>query len=79
MNQSILSTLITVTAFGTFLFSAPRLNSQEPAPVVKSPTELLNALKTSNADLIQKQQKTLEKLEVIKKEAEQLRIMAKRS
>jgi len=80
MNRSTLSTLVAVTACGAFFASEARLNSQGmAAPVAKSPQELLAVLKASNNELLQKQQKTLEKLDELKKEADQLRIMSKRS
>ena len=75
MNRS---SLIAVTAFAAFFLSGARLNSQAPLPGLKSPQELLIALKASNADLLQRQQKTLQKLDELKLQAEQLRIMSKR-
>jgi len=79
MNRSSFSLLVAVTAFTTLLASELRLNSQEPAVRVPgSPLELLAALKASNAELLQKQQKTLERLDEIKLQADQLRIMSKR-
>ena len=69
--------LIAVTALAAFFASEARLNSQESAP--KSPTEQLLALKASNAELLKKQQQTLQKLDDLKQQAEQLRIWAKRS
>jgi len=77
MNR--LSQLVAVTALAAFFASEARLNSQEAAPVRKSPQELLAALKASNAELLQKQQKTLQKLDELKAQAEQLRVMAKRT
>lgn len=41
--------------------------------------QLLNTLKASNAVLIEKQQKTLEQLEQLQREATALKIYAKRS
>lgn len=80
MNRSSLSTLIALTACCAFFASEARVSSQGPAtPGAKSPQELLAALKASNNELLQKQQKTLEKLDELKKEADQLRIMTKRS
>ncbi|MEI7958647.1 MAG: hypothetical protein WCI40_06030 [Verrucomicrobiota bacterium] len=73
------SLLLTMTALAAFFVSGARLNSQETAPVRKSPQEVLALLKASNAELLQKQQKTLEKLDDLKLQAEQLRILAKRS
>lgn len=68
-----------VTALAAFFASEARLNSQEITIVRKSPQEVLAALKASNAELLQKQQKTLQKLDELKLQAEQLRIMSKRS
>ena len=75
MNR--IPSLIAVTAFAAFFASEARLNSQEIA--AKSPQEQLAALKASNAELLKKQQQTLQKLDALKQQAEQLRIWAKRS
>jgi len=75
MNR--LSPLIAVTALAAFFASETRLNSQESA--LQSPKEQLLALKASNAELLKKQQQTLQKLEELKLQAAQLRIWAKRS
>ena len=79
MNRSSLSTLLALTALAAFFASPARLNSQESAAAAKSPQQLLAALKASNAELLQKQQQTLKKLDEIKQQAEQLRIWSKRS
>ena len=79
MNRSSLSTLLTVTALVAFFASPARLNSQESAALALSPQQLLAALKASNAELLKKQQQTLQKLDEIKQQAEQLRIWSKRS
>ena len=75
MNR--LSPLIAVTALAALFASEARLNSQESA--AKSPREQLLALKISNAELLKKQRQTLQKLDELKLQAEQLRIWAKRS
>ena len=75
MNR--LSPLIAVTVVAAFFASGARLNSQENA--AKAPKELLLALKASNAELLKKQQQTLQKLDELKLQAAQLRIWAKRS
>lgn len=54
------------------------LHSQAPA-AAKSPLETLRAMKLKNQELIEKQTATLQKLEAIEKDAEQLKIFAKRS
>ena len=79
MNQPSLSLLVVVTAAALFLGAAPRLNSEEVVVVLKTPQEQLIALKAANAELLQRQQKTLQKLDGLKQLADQLRIMAKRS
>ncbi|MCX6968287.1 MAG: hypothetical protein NTZ46_11045 [Verrucomicrobia bacterium] len=73
------SQLLAVAALATFFASQARLNSQENRAAAKTPTELLAALRASNAELLLKQQKTLQKLEEMKLQADQLRILAKRS
>ena len=54
------------------------LHSQAPA-AAKSPLEILQAMKVKNQELLQKQTQTLIQLEVLEKEAEQIKILAKRS
>ena len=54
------------------------LHSQAPA-VVKSPLQILQAMKAKNQALIEKQAQTLILLEAMEKEAEQMKIFAKRS
>ena len=76
MNRSVLSIGLAITL--AFFASGARLNSQESA-VGSSPRQLLAALKASNTELLQKQEKTLQKLDELKKQAEQLRILSKRS
>ncbi|MEI8235303.1 MAG: hypothetical protein WCH57_11560 [Verrucomicrobiota bacterium] len=74
-----LSLLVVVTALGGFIGGTVRLNSQEAAALPKTPEQRLAVLKTANAELLQRQQKTLQKLDEIKQQADQLRIMTKRS
>ena len=76
MNRTSLSTLLAMTACAAFFASQARLNSQESA--AQAPRQALSALRDSNAELLKKQQQTLQKLEALKKEAEQLRIFSKR-
>jgi len=76
MSRSIPSLGLAITL--ALLASGARLNSQESAAGA-SPRQLLAALKASNAELLQKQEKTLQKLDELKKQAEQLRILTKRS
>jgi hypothetical protein len=79
MNRSTLSLLVAVTACGLFFGGGPRLNSQEAAALPKTPGQQLAALKASNAELLLRQQKTLQKLDEIKQQADQLRIMSSRN
>ena len=71
--------LVAVTALAVLLGSPAQLNSQERAVMRESPLAMLASLKASNAELLKKQQQTLQKLEELKLQAEQLRILAKRS
>ena len=77
MNR--LTLLLAVTALAALLASEARLNSQENAAAAQSPKELLLSLRASNAELLKKQQQTLQKLDELKQQAEQLRIWSKRS
>ena len=70
--------LTVVTALGFFFLAGAPLNSQEAAALPKTPEQQLAAMKTANAELLQRQQKTLEKLDEIKQQADQLRIMSRR-
>jgi len=79
MNRSSLSFLVAVTACGVFFGGGLRLNSQEAAKLPKTPGQQLVLLKASNADLLQRQQKTLQRLDEIKQLADQLRLMASRT
>jgi len=79
MNRSSLSLLVAVTACGVFIGGGLRLNSQEAATLAKTPGQQLVLLKAANADLLQRQQKTLQKLDEIKQQADQLRIMSSRN
>ncbi|MEI6350881.1 MAG: hypothetical protein WCP06_07220 [Verrucomicrobiota bacterium] len=63
-----------------------RLHSEWPGQAAqpvqiapKSPLEALTAAKAANAALLVKQQRTLERLDAMQKEADQLRIWVKRS
>lgn len=58
------------------LVLAVNLHSQAPLP--KPPVEQLKALKAKNAELIEKQQAALLKLDEIDKQADQIRILGKR-
>ena len=46
---------------------------------IKQAVQALQAIKTANEQLIEKQQKALEKLDALQKEADQVRILGKRN
>ena len=79
MKRSSLSLLFAVTSVAVFFGSMPKLGSQEAAVRPKTPTQQLSELKAANAALLQRQEKTLQKLDEIKQQADQLRILTKRS
>lgn len=54
------------------------LHSQAPA-VPRTTLQVLQAMKAKNQELIEKQKATLIQLETLEKEAEQMKIFAKRS
>jgi hypothetical protein len=66
-----------ICAIGALLALAVNLHSQGIAP--KSPLDKLKDIKAKNAEQIDKQTATLQKLDEIDKAAEQLRFFAKRS
>ena len=76
--KTLLSTALPLAAFFAL---ALNLHSQEaPTPILpKSPAAILQAMKVKNQELIEKQVQTLQKLDVIEKEAEQIKILAKRT
>ncbi len=69
-------TLIVAAAILLAGFSA--LRSQEDV-TAKNPVQMLKAIKASNADLIDKQKKTLDTLTDMVKQADDVRILAKRT
>jgi|LakMenE18May11ns_1017448.scaffolds.fasta_scaffold8259365_1 hypothetical protein len=74
-----MKTLLSLTlSLAALLALGINLHSQAPA-AAKSPLETLRAMKLKNQELIEKQTATLQKLEAIEKDAEQLKIFAKRS
>ena len=74
-----MKTLLSLTlSLAALLALGINLHSQVPA-AAKSPLETLRAMKLKNQELIEKQTATLQKLEAIEKDAEQLKIFAKRS
>ena len=64
-------------AIGALLALAVNLHSQGIAP--KSPLDKLKDIKAKNAELLEKQTATLQKLDEIDKAAEQLRFFVKRT
>ena len=64
-------------AAAALLALAVSLHSQGVAP--KTPVERLREVKAKNAELIEKQTATLQKLDEMDKAADQLRIFSKRS
>jgi len=61
----------------SLLVLAVNLHSQAPLP--KSPADQLKALKAKNDQLIEQQKQTLLKLDEMEKQADQIRLLAKRS
>lgn len=75
--KTFLSLTLSVAAL---LALAANLHSQAPAPAAPpSPLQTLQAMKAKNQELIEKQTQTLQKLDEIEKEAEQLKIFGKRT
>ena len=66
-----------LAVFAALLALAMNLHSQ--APVAKSPADQLKVLKVKNAELIEQQKQTLLKLEEMEKQADQIRLLGKRS
>ena len=79
------STLVILVAAMIFLSQASHLISQSPQPQPQQPDksaiylEALQGMKTSNQQVIEKQLKTLSQLDELQKEADQIRILARRS
>ena len=74
-----MKTLLSLTlSVAAFLALAANLHAQAPA-APQSPAQMLQAMKAKNQDIIEKQAQTLQKLDELAKEAEQLKIFAKRS
>lgn len=73
--KTLLSLALSVAAL---LALGSTLHSQAPAPA-KSPLQVLQAMKVKNQELIQKQAQTLIQLDAMQKEADQIKILGKRS
>lgn len=67
-----------VLSAATLLALGSTLHSQAPV-AAKSPQQILQAVKLKNQELLEKQAVTLQKLDELEKDAEQLKIFAKRS
>jgi hypothetical protein len=65
-------------AVAGLLALASQLYSQAPG-TPKTPLEQLQVIKLKNKELIDRQSATLEKLDVLQKEAEQVKFLAKRT
>ena len=75
-----MKTLLSLTlSVAALLALGLNLHSQAPVPAAKSPLQTLQAMKLKNQELIEKQTATLQKLDAIEKDAEQLKIFGKRS
>lgn len=74
-----MKTVLSLTlALAAFLALALNLHSQAPV-VAKTPAEILLTMKVKNQELIQKQIQTLQKLDELEKEADQIKALAKRT
>lgn len=79
MNRPVFP-LVVAALVGAAWLTPARLHSQEQPPAApKTALARLVALKAANAELLQKQEKSLEKLDELQKQADQLRIWTKRS
>jgi hypothetical protein len=67
---------ITALAVGALFFGATASRSEAPQP--KTGIEYLQSFKKTNAELLEKQQKTIEALEKMELDAKQLKIFGKR-
>ena len=74
--KTLLPLALSVAALLAF---ATNLHSQAPAAAPQTPLQILQAMKAKNEDLIGKQTATLQKLDELEKEAEQLKIFGKRT
>jgi hypothetical protein len=70
---------LTVSLFAVAALFMCSMNLHSQAPLPKSPTEQIKALKLKNAQVIEQQKQTLLKLEEMEKAADQIRLLAKRS
>ena len=70
------SKALIVISLAIFFMGAGTVKSQAPEAL---PVEALQAVKKTNADLIEKQQKSLEALDKLEETAKQLKIFGKRA
>lgn len=74
-----MKTLLSVALSAIALF-ALSLDLHSQAPVAPAtPLQILQAMKAKNQELIEKQTQTLQKLDELEKEADQIKILAKRT
>jgi len=74
-----MKTLLSLTLSVVALFAlALDLHSQAPVPPA-TPLQILKAMKAKNQELIEKQTQTLQKLDELEKEADQIKVLAKRT
>jgi len=74
MKTLLIYTLVAVSTFGL----TTHLYSQTPGGA-KSPLQQLQEISRKNKELIERQNGALQKLEVMQKEAEQIKFLAKRT
>jgi len=70
---------ITLLVFAVLLALAVNRQSVGEGIIPKSPLDKLKELKAKNAEIIDKQAATLQKLDELDKQAEQMRFFSKRS
>ena len=74
-----MKTFLSLTLSAVALFAlALNLHSQAPA-APKTPLQIIEAMKAKNAELIEKQTQTLEKLDDLEKQSGQLKAFGKRT
>jgi hypothetical protein len=79
MKRSLLSWAVALAIGMAWIGSSGLLCSQEISSAPISAEERLSALKAANAALIERQEKSLKKLDDLKEQARQIRIMVGRA
>ena len=79
MKRSILNWAVALAIGVAWIGSSGLLCSQEVSTAPLTPEERLAALKAANAALIERQDKTLQKLDDLKEQVRQVRIMVSRA